>query len=323
MKALEMVPPLDWEAVWVSPWQGDMLGVSVWIVLMGFLVSAACGLVGNFLLLRRLALMGDAVSHSLLPGLVVAFLVFRQQHIGVALVGALAASWLAVLLIGWISRYSRLREDAAMCIVFTTMFALGVAMMSRLEAQGTFHLDAECVLYGELAFVAMEVPLMLGGLELGPPSVWRMGGVLLLLVVGLVVFYKEWVVTSFDAALAQALGLRPVRWHYALMGALALVVVAAFEAVGVILAVAMLIVPGMFAAELTERLPWRLVLTVLHAFLSAWGGYGVSLWLGCSPAGAMVAVGSGLFVGVWGGACLWRAGLGLWRWRGQVLKGSA
>jgi manganese/zinc/iron transport system permease protein len=135
--------------------------------------------------------------------------------------------------------------------------------------------------------------------ELGPPSVLRMGFVFLTVIGAMSVFYKELLVTSFDPGLAQSLGMRVRLWHYGLMGALALVVVSAFESVGAILAVAMLIVPAMFAAELSEELPVRLILTVLHAAMSAVLGLHLSIWLNCSAAGAMVVAAALLFAAAW------------------------
>ena len=293
-----LIPAFDWQRVLVEPWT-ESFPITIWIVLMGFFVTAACGLVGNYLLLRRMALVGDAISHSILPGLIVAFIIFRHVSIWVSFAGALAAAFVTVASIEFIHKHSRVKPDAAMCIVFTTLFALGVAMMSSMESQGSIHIDADHVLYGEIAFVALEPPFVWAGLELGPPSVLRMAGVLGVIALAIAVFYKELLVTSFDAGLSKSLGMRTGVWHYALMGALATVVVAAFEAVGAILAVAMLIVPPMFAGQLSERLPTRFVLTVLHAALTAVIGYHLSVWLRCSAAGAMVVAASLLFAMAW------------------------
>jgi len=293
-----LIPAFDWQRVVVAPWT-DGFSFTIWIVLMGFFVTAACGLVGNYLLLRRMALVGDAISHSILPGLIVAFVVFRHVSIWVSLAGALAAAFATVAIIDFIHKQSRVKADAAICIAFTTLFALGVAMMSSMESKGSMHIDAECVLYGEIAFVALEPPFVWAGWEIGPPSVLRMAVVLCVIALVIAVFYKELLVTSFDEGLSKALGMRTGVWHYGLMAALAIVVVSAFEAVGAILAVAMLIVPPMFAGQLSEHLPTRLGLTVLHAALTALLGYHLSVWLGCSTAGAMVVAAAGLFVAVW------------------------
>ncbi len=294
----DLIPAFDLRRVVVLPWTDDF-SITVWIVLMGFFVTAACGLVGNYLLLRRMALVGDAISHSILPGLVVAFVIFKTTATWVAFGGALAAGLLTVVIIEFIHRQSRVKPDAAICIAFTTLFAFGVVLMSMLESTGSFHIDADCVLYGEIAFVPLEPPVMTFGFSLGPPSALRMALVLAAVILAIVIFYKELLVTSFDPGLAKSLGMRTATWHYGLMGALALVVVSAFESVGAILAVAMLIVPPMFAAQLSERLPLRLGLTVFHAALSALLGLHLSLWLNCSPAGAMVVAAALLFVVVW------------------------
>lgn len=294
----DFIPAFDWQRVVVEPWTADF-SITVWIVLMGFFVTAACGLVGNYLLLRRMALVGDAISHSILPGLVVSFMIFKTAATWVAFAGALAAGMLTVLIIEFIHRQSRVKPDAAICIAFTTLFALGVVLMSMLEGTGSFHIDAECVLYGEIAFVPLEPPAVLNGYSLGPPSALRMVLVLAAVILAIVMFYKELLVTSFDPGLAKSLGMRTGIWHYGLMGALALVVVSAFESVGAILAVAMLIVPPMFAAQLSDRLPLRLGLTVLHAAVSAVLGLHLSIWLNCSGAGAMVVAAALLFIVVW------------------------
>lgn len=294
-----LIPPFDWQRVVIQPWTEEF-SITIWIVLMGFFATAACGLVGNYLLLRRMALVGDAISHSILPGLVAAFMLFKQNTTWVMFLGAFAAGLLTVGLIEFIHKQSRVKPDAAICIAFTALFALGVVLMSGLESKGTIHIDAECVLYGEIAFVPLEPPVVLKGVEIAPPSVLRMGIVLALILSAIAIFYKELLVTSFDAGLSKSLGMKPGIWHYALMGALAMVVVSAFESVGAILAVAMLVVPPMFAAQLSERLPARLALTGLHAALSAALGLHLSAWLNCSAAGAMVVAASGLFFLVWG-----------------------
>ena len=292
------VPPFEWQRVMVQPWTEDF-NVSFWIVVMGFLVAAACGVVGTYLLLRRMALVGDAISHSILFGLVVAFMIFRSGGTMVMFVAAVATGLLTVGIIEFIHRQSRVKTDAAICIAFTTLFAAGVVLLSVAEMQGPVHLDAECVLYGEIAFVPLDPVVEVFGLVLGPAPVVRMVGVLVGLLVLATIFYKELLVTSFDPALARSLGIRAGVWHYGLMAVLSIVIVSVFEAVGAILAVAMLVVPPMFAAQLSDRLPVRFALVFLHAALSSLLGYQLSVWLNCSPAGAMVVVGAMLFLLAW------------------------
>lgn len=292
----ELIPAFDFHQVFVLPWTRDF-ALFGWIGLMGFCVAVACGLVGNYLILRRMALMGDAVSHSVLPGLVVAFLWSGSRNTGAMFIGALAAGALTTVLIEGIHRLSRVKQDAAIGITFSSLFAIGVVLTSLFAQQ--IDLDADCVLYGEIAFVPLEPMVTWGGLVLGPVSVVRMAAVALGVAVLVAVFYKELLVSSFDAGLARSLGVNPTLVQYGLMAALSLVVVSAFEAVGAILVIAMLILPGATASLLTTRLPRIHALSIVHAAVSAWLGVSLGVWLDCSIGAAMVVAGAALFGLVW------------------------
>jgi manganese/zinc/iron transport system permease protein len=293
----ELIPAFNWREVMIVPWTDD-LPLYGWIALMGLLVTASCGLVGNYLILRRMALMGDAVSHSVLPGLVVAFLWSGTRGTGAMFAGALAAGVLTTLIIEAIHRRTRVKQDAAIGIAFSTLFAIGVLMTSMFSNQ--VDLDAECVLYGEIAFVPLEPFVELGGITLGPESVVRMGAVFVVVVLLILAFYKELLVASFDDGLSRALGINPAWVHHGLMAVLSVVVVSAFEAVGAILVIAMLILPGATAALLTQRLPYLHALALVHAALSAFFGVSLGVWLECSIAAAMVVSGAAIFGVVWG-----------------------
>ena len=304
----------------VEPWT-ENLTTTFWIVLMGFLVTAACGMIGNYLILRRMALVGDAISHSVLPGLAIAFLLMHSLKTVPMFIGALVAGILTTVLIELIHKKSRVKQDSAIGITFSTLFAIGVILISFGQMEAV-HLDAECVLYGEIALVPLDlVQTQLGpgalsvvekipGLNsemflngnlftIAPPSVIRMAvvtGITLLLIL---VFYKELLVTSFDSGLSSSLGINSTVVHYTLMGLLSVIIVSAFEAVGAILVIAMLILPGATASLLVHRLPPMFGITVIHAALSAGGGIHLATWLNCSPAGAMVVAGSVLFALAW------------------------
>ncbi len=293
-----LVPDFDFQRVWVAPWTQDFASFG-WIALMGFLVTAACGLVGNFLILRRMALVGDAISHSVLPGMAVAFLLSQSRGTTAMFLGALAAGIAATVLIELIHKKSRVKQDAAIGIAFTSLFALGVILINLYAGKGGVDLDQECVLYGEIAFVPLEPLVVFAGHTLGPIPVVRMGLVTLVTVLLIALFYKELLVSSFDPALAVSLGISATFVHYALMGWLSVVVVSAFESVGAILVVAMLILPGATATLLARRLPVMLGLTLLHAALSAVLGVHLAVWLDCSSAAAMVVAGTALFCAAW------------------------
>lgn len=283
-----MIPPFDVQQVFVLPWtrDGAMFG---WILLMGILVAVPCGLLGSFLVLRRMALLGDAVSHAVLPGLVLAFLFSGSRAALPMWIGAALAGVVASVLIEGVHRRSRVKQDASIGIVLTVLFALGVVLISLLADR--VDLDQDCVLYGEIAWVPLQ-PWILG---LGPGPVVTMGLVCLAVLAGVLLFYKGLLVTSFDPGLAVSLGLRTDLYHYGLMAALSVTVVSAFESVGAILVVAMLILPAATAYMLTDRLPRMLALSALHGVLSAALGLHLSIWLDSSIAGAMVVAGTGLF----------------------------
>ena len=291
-----LVPEFDFTRVFVAPWTADVQ-TFVWIAVMGFFVASACGLVGNYLILRRMALVGDAISHSVLPGIAIAFILANSRSTPVMFVGALAAGILTTVIIEIIHKKSRVKQDAAIGIAFSTLFAIGVILISVYADK--VDLDVDCVLYGEIAFVPLAPHLQMFGLFLGPEPVFRMGVVAALTLLLIVLFYKELLVSSFDPGLAASLGINAGVMHYSLMSLLSVVVVSAFESVGAILVIAMLILPGATASLLSQRLPTVLVLSVLHAALSSLLGIHLSLWLECSMAAAMVVMGTVLFGLAW------------------------
>lgn len=220
-------------------------------VLLGALASAACALVGSFLVLRRLSLLGDALSHAVLPGLVIGFLVSGSRAPFPMILGAVAAGLATSFLTQWLHRTARVDSDAAMGTVFATLFAVGVLLISRYAAQ--VDLDPGCVLYGEMGVVALDRALYFGGLEL-PRAAIPLAAVLALNVVVVVVLWKELELSAFDPALSTTLGISAGVLHYTTMILVSITSVASFESVGSILVIAMLIVPAATAQLLTDRL---------------------------------------------------------------------
>lgn len=285
-----------WWNVVCSPWVEDPWGTG-WIIVMGILVNTCCGLVGTFLIWRRMAMVGDALSHSLLPGIVVAALLTQSLQSWAVFVGAILAGMLASLLIGLLERVSPLKGDAILGVVFTSMFALGVILVNTMA--GDVHLDVECVLYGEIGYIPLFEPWVVGGREVAPMPVVRMGGVTLLVILLMVIFYRGWKTLAFDRQLAALVGM-PVRFlHYGLMALLSLVVVSSFEAVGVILVVAMLVFPGVTAGLFLCRLARLLWAVPFLAVFYAVAGFHLAQWMDTTIAGAMVVVAALLFVVCW------------------------
>lgn len=263
-----------------------------WIIATAVCCSIACGVLGCFLVLRGMSLIGDAISHAILPGLAGAFLLTRSRSPVVMLAGALVVGVTTALLAGVLSRRGRVREDAAMGVVFTTLFALGVLMITM--AAGNVDLDPGCVLYGLIELVPFET-VSVAGLEAPRSFVWLSVtlGINLLLIV---VFYKELKVVCFDPALATAMGLSAGVVNMGLLTAVAGTCVASFEAVGSILVVAMLVAPGATAQLLTDRLSRMLWWSAAVAAAAATVGYALAVWLNTSVAGMIATVSLAIFV---------------------------
>lgn len=262
------------------------------ILAVGSCVAASCALLGCFLVLRRMTLMGDAISHAVLPGIAVAFLISGNRSTLPMVVGAATLGVLTVFLVELGTRSRRLQEDASIGVVFPALFSIGVIIISRYAGQ--VDLDLECVLYGEIAYTPLDV-VYWGDRALGPRALWINGPILLLVATFIAVFYKELKLSTFDPALAAALGFSPVLLHYLLMSVLSITIVGAFESVGAILVVAMLVVPAATAYLLTERLSIMLGLSVLLGVASAVGGYYVARVLDASIAGCMAMVAGLIF----------------------------
>ncbi len=285
-----------WNTVVFLPWSEDLWGTG-WIVVMGVLVNTCCGLVGTFLIWRRMAMLGDALSHSLLPGIVVAALLTHSLHSWAVFLGAILAGMLASMLIGLLERISPLKADAILGVVFTSMFALGVILVNTMA--GDVHLDVECVLYGEIGYIPLFEPLVIAGREMAPVPVVRMGVITLLVIVIITLLYRGWKTLAFDEQMATLLGM-PVRFlHYGLMAMLSLVVVSSFEAVGVILVVAMLVFPGVTAGFFLRRLSHLLWAVPFLSVFYALTGFHLAYWMDTTIAGAMVVMASLLFVTCW------------------------
>lgn len=264
------------------------------VILTGVFTAAACALIGSFLLLRRMTMMADAISHAILPGLVAGYFLARGPNVWIGAIGAAGAGLLTVLLVELLLRSGRVKQDAAIGLVFPALFALGTFLVSKFFAN--VHLDADAILYGEIAFAPFDL-LVINGYSVGPQPLYILGGLTVINLLFVLIFYKELKLTTFDGAFAATIGFSPVVLHYALMAMVSLTTVGAFTAVGAILVVAFLIVPPATAYLLTDRLPLLIGLAVVVGVVAALGGYALAIWLDASIAGAMAAV-AGLCFGL-------------------------
>ncbi len=263
-----------------------------YIILTASIIAISCGLLGSYLILRKMAMVGDAISHAVLPGIVIAFLISGSRASLPMLVGAAIIGVLTTVLIELLHKKARLQEDASIGITFTWLFALGVIMISSLTGQ--VDLDQECVLYGEIAYVPLDL-VTLGSGTAGPRALWISGTVLILILIAIRWGYKGLLITTFNEDYAKALGISTAFWHFAFMGLVSLTTVVSFESVGAILVVALLIAPPAAAYLLTGNLKKMLLLVSIFAVITAVGGYYLALWIDGSIAGAMATFGGLIF----------------------------
>lgn len=283
-------------------------------ILIGVLAAIACALPGNFLILRRQALIGDAISHVVLPGIVIAFLLTGIISAIPMLLGAAGAALIAVLLIEAVKRLGGIEPGAAMGAVFTSMFAAGVLILEQSDTSSV-HLDVEHALMGNLESLvwlhaqgwhSLLDPTMLATL---PDELVRIAAVCAFVVVLTVIFWRWLKISTFDEGFAQALGIPAAPLGLGLVIVAAIAAVAAFDAVGSIIVIAMFICPPAAARLMTNRLEHQIGWSVAFATLSAVLGYILAgygpLWLGAEgavSAAGMIAVISGIILGL---ACLY------------------
>ncbi len=271
-----------------------MSGAQIEIQLIAIVVAAACAIPGVFLVLRKMALMSDAISHAILLGIVIGFFIVKDLASPVLVIGATIIGILTVSLVELLNRTHLVKEDAAIGLVFPVLFSIGVILISRYA--GNIHLDTDSVLLGELAFAPFN-RIEIAGMDIGPKSLYVMGGILILNLLFVIIFFKELKLATFDAGLAAALGFSPMLIHYALMTLVSVTAVGAFDAVGSILVVALMIAPPAAAYILTDRLSLMIGLSALFAITSAIGGYWSAHFLDASIAGSMATM-SGLIFGL-------------------------
>ena len=254
------------------------------IQLVAVITAAACALPGSFLILRKMGMMTDAISHAILPGIVVGFFLTEDLSSPLLIVAAAATGVLTVFLVEIVRDTRLVKEDAAIGLVFPALFSIGVVLISRYA--GGVHLDEDVVLLGELAFAPFD-RLTIGGVDLGPRGVYVSGSVLALGAAFIGAFYKELKCATFDPALAAALGLVPGVLHYGLMSVVSMTAVAAFDVVGSILVIALFVGPPAAAYLLTDRLPVMIGGSMGIGALCAIAGYWVAHALDVSIAGSM------------------------------------
>jgi manganese/zinc/iron transport system permease protein len=263
------------------------------IQMVAVFAALACALPGVFLVLRRMSLVSDAISHSVLLGIVLAFFVVKSISSPLLIAGAAITGLVMVFLVEALQRTQLVKEDAAIGLVFPMLFSTAVILISHYASD--VHIDNDAVLLGELAFVPLR-RVELWGWDLGPQAAWAIGAILAINVGFIALLFKELKVTTFDPALAAALGFTPALLHYALMGIVSVTAVGAFDAVGAVLVVALMIAPPAAAYLLTDRLSTILLLSAALGAGGAVSGYWVAHWLDASIAGSIATMVGLIFV---------------------------
>jgi len=273
-----------------------MSNAQIEIQLIASLVAIACAIPGTFLVLRKMAMISDAISHSILPGIVIGFFITHDLNSPLLIFLAALTGILTVVMVEYIQKTGLVKEDTAIGLVFPALFSIGVILIAK--NANDVHLDIDAVLLGELAFAPFD-RLIVNGTDIGPKSLWVIGSILTVTVTLLVAFFKELKVSTFDAGLASALGFSPVVLHYGLMSVASVTTVGAFDAVGAILVVALMIAPAATAYLLTTDLKKMLILSIVFGVFCAISGYWFAHWLDASISGSITTMLGLLFLFVY------------------------
>ncbi|WP_153555940.1 metal ABC transporter permease [Roseimaritima sediminicola] len=276
-------------------WQHWSWQIDGWIIAAGVLCAVASSLLGNFLVLRRMSMLGDAITHAILPGLAVAFFISSSRSSVPMFLGAVIVGVLTALFTEWVRRFGHVDEGASMGVVFTSLFALGLVLI--VQAADNVDLDAGCVLYGAIELTWLDT-VSVAGAEI-PRAVLVLGVVTVINALFVTLFFKELKLSSFDPSLATTTGFSAGLLHYLLMVLVAVTAVASFESVGSILVVAMFIVPPATAYMLADRLAPMIWISVFLATVAAVSGHVLAIevprWFGyrSTTTAGMMAVAAG------------------------------
>ena len=263
------------------------------IILTGALIAVSCGFLGVFMMLRKMSMTGDAISHAVLPGIVIGFFVSGSQRSLEVIMGAGLLGILATLMIEGLRKKAKVQLDASIGITFTLLFAIGIILINLFAYK--VDLDQECVLYGQIAYLPIDLWITKSGMNLGPRITW-LAALNFFFVVGFIyLLFKELILTSFDESFSSVIGVNAKGVNLALMSIVSYTTVSSFESVGAILVVALLVVPPATAFLWTNSMIPLLKLTFGLGIFIAIFGYYLAYWMDSSIAGMMVTVAGALF----------------------------
>lgn len=260
-----------------------------WTILTGIFVALPCALLGCFLLLRKMTMLGDAIAHAILPGLVIAYLLSQSRATPILMLGAGFFGVLITILIETLQKKSKMPTESSIGISFTFLFAVGIILISMFA--GKIDLDQDCVLYGDIAFIVLKI-----GFWNIPTAVLNTGVWAFCVLIFILFAYKILWLITFDENYAKLIGISVIFWHYVLMTAVSFTVVLSFEAVGAILVVAFLVVPAAAAYLISKKMNFMLLFACLMSILGVILGYFLAILLNASIAGSIASALGLLFV---------------------------
>lgn len=258
--------------------------IAIWILLIATLLNINTSIVGSFLVIRKMSMISDAISHAVLPGIVIAYLFSGSQESILTLIGAIFFGLITTFLIQLLSKFRNIEQGAAIGTIYTFLFASGIILISYYTRQ--VDLDLDCVLYGEIAYTPLDIYIV-NGKNIGPKAIYTLLGSSFLLIILVGLFYKELIATSFDQDYSQAIGINTTFIHYLLMSLVSIITVISFELVGAILVVAFLVGPVATAYLWTQNVKKMILFSNLFGILSILLGYFTAYSFNASIAGSI------------------------------------
>lgn len=278
---------------------------TIWIYIIALLVAVPSAVLGGFLLLRKSMMVSDAISHSILPGLVLGFLVTKSVYSPLVLVLASLFGVLTILLIDWLHKETQIKKEASIGIAYTFLFAVGVLLIANFTS-GNTELDQECILYGDIGSTPLDT-LIINGYWLGPKAVWVLGGINLLVAVVVTIGWRALTLSSFDEVFAETIGLRPKTWNLILMTLVAVCIVSAFDIVGAILIISFLSAPSCAAFLFGNNSRSYIGLCVLFGVVNTVLGLVISFQFDLILSGTLALTHGGLFLLTFGVSRIWKS----------------
>lgn len=265
------------------------------ILIISIITSISCSLAGVFLVLRKMSMITDCITHTIILGIVLAFFITKDLSSPFLILGATLMGVFTVFLCETLIKTNLVSEDASIGIVFPFLFSLAIILIAK-YANST-HLDTDAVFLGELAFAPFD-RLIINGVDFGAKLIYTSSLILIANIIFMLSFYKVLKISTFDLTFAKLLGFSPLLIHYSLMTITSLTVVGSFEAVGGILVIAFMVIPVNTAFLLTHKLHKLIIISTFFAIISAILGFIISIIFDVSIAGCMSVVSGLIFLSV-------------------------